>query len=53
MTAAPGFFSVDRTPQGDVLTPLPTAAGNWGPNRMRGLAVMSRDVVDGVATTDM
>ena len=39
MTGEPAFFSVDRTPHGDVLTPLPTAAGNWGPNRMRGLAV--------------
>lgn len=39
MTGEPAFFSVEKTPEGDVLTPLPTAAGNWGPNRMRGLAV--------------
>lgn len=39
MTVEPAFFSVDRTPEGDVLSPLSTAAGNWGPNRMRGLAI--------------
>jgi hypothetical protein len=35
----PVFFTVEATPTGEVMTPLPDAAGNWSRGRMRGMAI--------------
>lgn len=39
MIDEPAFFTIGRGPGGDIITPLPPAAGNWGAGRLRGMAV--------------
>ncbi|WP_049746116.1 acyl-CoA thioesterase domain-containing protein [Mycolicibacterium goodii] len=39
MTADLVFFAADNTSGAEKLVPLAAAAGNWGPSRMRGMAV--------------
>lgn len=50
------LFSLESTESGEILTPLPLAAGKWGAGRMRGLAVsgaLARAVENALPDTEL